>query len=238
MKWKEYKKGIQNGIPICFGYFAVSFTFGMLAKKEGLTGLQAVLISLTNLTSAGQFAGLSLIVSNGGLFEMALTQLVINMRYFLMSCSLSQKMDRNMPFFHRFFISFGITDEIFGVAACRDGKVPPEFFYGLMSVAVPGWTFGTWCGVLSGIFLPESVISALGLAIYGMFLAIIIPPAKKNRTVLLVVLSAMLLNSLIGIIPFFQKISSGFRIILITLLTAGTAAYCCPVPIEEEKSVE
>ncbi|MDD6208883.1 MAG: AzlC family ABC transporter permease [Clostridiales bacterium] len=233
MNWKEYKQGIKDGLPICFGYFAVSFTFGMLAKKEGLTGLQAVLISLTNLTSAGQFAGLSLIVNGGGLFEMAVTQFVVNMRYFLMSCSLSQKVDQKMPFFHRFFISFGITDEIFGVSACREGKVPPEFFYGLMSAAIPGWTFGTWCGVLSGTFLPENMISALGLAIYGMFLAIILPPAKKNKAVLAVVVSAMLLNYILGIVPVLSGISSGFRMILVTVAVAGIASVLCPVPVEE-----
>lgn len=237
MNWKEYKQGVHDGIPICFGYFAVSFTFGMLAKKEGLTGMQAVLISLTNLTSAGQFAGLTLIVNGGGLVEMAVTQFVVNMRYFLMSCSLSQKVDRNMSFFHRFFLSFGITDEIFGVSACRKGKVPPEFFYGLMSAAIPGWTFGTWCGVISGTFLPDNIISALGLAIYGMFLAIILPPAKHNKAVLVVVVSAMLLNFFAGIVPVVSEISSGFRMILVTILVAGITAFCCPVPMEEENKV-
>ena len=142
----QFKKGLKDGIPIGLGYLAVSFTFGIMAKGAGLTTLEAVVLSLTNLTSAGQFAGLGIITAGSSLLEMALAQLIINLRYCLMSCSLSQKLDSHMPFFHRLLMSYGITDEIFGVSVCKSGILSPYFSYGLMAVAVPGWTIGTLLG--------------------------------------------------------------------------------------------
>ena len=136
---------------------------------------------LTNLTSAGQFAGLGVIQAGASFAEMALTELIINLRYCLMSCSLSQKLARNMPFFHRFFMAYGVTDEIFGVSVCREGILSPWYSYGLISAAVPGWTFGTLLGAVSGSILPQRLLSALGVALYGMFLAVILPPARKNK---------------------------------------------------------
>ena len=176
-----YLKGIKNGMPICLGYLAVSFTFGIMAKGAGLTTLEAVVLSLTNLTSAGQFAGLGIITAGSSLLEMALAQLIINLRYCLMSCSLSQKLDHKMPLFHRFLMAYGVTDEIFGVSVCHPGTLSPFYSYGLMSAAVPGWTLGTLLGALSGSLLPERLLNALGVALYGMFLAIIVPPARENR---------------------------------------------------------
>lgn len=233
MKVKEFQKGVKDGIPIGLGYLAVSFTFGMMAVSGGLSIWQAVLISLTNLTSAGQFAGLDIILLGGSYWEMALTQLVINLRYCLMSFSLAQKIRRDVPWAHRYAVAFGITDEIFGVSASQPGKVSPYYNYGAMSMAIPGWVLGTLAGAISGSLLPEFVISALSVAIYGMFLAIIIPPAKTNKAVLGVVVSAMLVSSLFAVIPVLKNVSSGFVIIITTILVAGAAAILCPVKEEE-----
>lgn len=233
MKNESFKKGIKDGIPIGLGYLAVSFTFGMMSVSSGLSIWQAVLISLTNLTSAGQFAGLDIIVAGGSYWEMALTQLVINLRYCLMSFSLSQKMRRDEPWAHRYLVAFGITDEIFGVSASQEGKVSAFYNYGAMCMAIPGWTLGTLLGAISGSLLPDFIMSALGVAIYGMFLAVIIPPAKKNKAVLLVVVVAMAVSTLFAVVPGLNKVSSGFVIIITTLVTAGGAAYLCPVKEDE-----
>lgn len=229
----QFKQGLHDGVPIALGYFAVSFTFGMMAVSGGLTAGQAVLISLTNLTSAGQFAGLDIILAYGSLWEMALTQLIINLRYCLMSFSLSQKLERGISLPHRFLVAFGITDEIFGVSAARQGRLSPWYNYGAMCVAIPGWTLGTLVGGISGGLLPDFLVSALSVAIYGMFLAVIVPPAKKNRPVLFVVLGSMAVSSLFAAVPPLQKVSSGFVIIITTLAAAGTAAYFCPIKEEE-----
>ena len=181
MKKESFKQGITDGIPIALGYLAVSFTFGMMAVQGGLSIWQAVLISLTNLTSAGQFAGLDIIIAGGSLWEIALTQLIINLRYCLMSFSLSQKLRRDETWGHRYGVAFGVTDEIFGVSASKPGKVSAFYNYGVMSVAIPGWTIGTLLGAISGSILPNFIMSALGVAIYGMFLAVIIPPSRKTK---------------------------------------------------------
>lgn len=230
----SFKKGLKDGVPIGLGYFAVSFTFGMMSVSGGLSSWQAVLISLTNLTSAGQFAGLDIILAGGSYWEMALTQLIINLRYCLMSFSLSQKLRRDFPWGHRLLVAFGITDEIFGVSASQEGKVSPYYNYGAMCVAIPGWTLGTLAGAISGNLLPAFMVSALSVAIYGMFLAVIIPPAKTNRAVLGVVLGAMAVSSLFAAVPVLKRVSSGFVIIITTLLVAGLAAWFCPVAEEEE----
>lgn len=229
-----FKQGMTDGIPIALGYMAVSFTFGIMAKDAGLTAFQAVLLSLTNLTSAGQFAGLGIIVASSSYLEMAFTQLVINLRYCLMSCALSQKLDLKAPFFHRFFIAYGNTDEIFGICSCREGKLDPFYCYGAISVASPGWAFGTFLGVLSGSILPARILSALGVALYGMFIAVIIPPAKTDKIIRGIVLSSMAVSFVFTIIPVLNQISSGFRIILLTLLIAGTAAFLFPIKSEED----
>lgn len=234
MKRESFLKGMKAGIPIALGYFAVSFTFGMMAVKGGLNIWQSVLISLTNLTSAGQFAGLDIIFANGTLWEMAFTQLIINLRYMLMSLTISQKLDKKFPFFHRFFISFGMTDEIFGVSAAYPGKVSPFFNYGAMAVAIPGWTLGTLAGAIAGSVLPNFIISVLSVAIYGMFLAIIIPPAKKNKTLVWVIIGAMVLSSAFKYIPGLNKVSSGFSIIIVTVVVAALAAWLRPIKEEEE----
>ena len=228
MNSTAFKKGLHDGVPIGLGYFAVSFTFGMMAVAGGISIAAAVLISLTNLTSAGQFAGIGIIFASGSLWEMALTQLVINLRYCLMSFSLSQKLERGVSTGHRLAVAFGVTDEIFGVSASQEGRVSPWYNYGVMAVAIPGWTLGTLVGAVSGNLLPDFLVSALSVAIYGMFLAVIIPPAKKNRAILGVVIGAMAVSTIFAVVPVLNKVSAGFVIIITTVLVAGIAAYFCP----------
>lgn len=228
-----WRKGVQDGIPIGLGYFAVSFAFGIMAKEAGMTVFQAGLISITNLTSAGQFAAVGLMVSGASYAEMALTQLIINLRYCLMSCALSQKWDPAVPSFHRFLVAHGVTDEIFGVSILKEGHLNPWFNYGLMSAAVPGWVGGTVIGALCGAILPESLTSALGIAIYGMFLAIVIPPSKKERAIAAVVIAAMVCSTVFRLTPVLKGVSSGFQIIIITVLVAGVAAALRPLEKEE-----
>ena len=225
---EPFKFGLRDGIPIALGYLAVSFSFGIMAKGAGIGTLEAAVMSFTNLTSAGRFAALCIIKSGAPLLEMAATQLIINLRYCLMSCSLSQKLSGNMPFFHRFLMAYGVTDEIFGVSVCREGVLSPFYTYGLLCAAVPGWTLGTVLGAVSGDLLPERLLSALNVAIYGMFLAVVIPPARESRVLAGIVLVSMAASLVFSSVPFFSEISSGFRIILLTVLIAGGAAYLFP----------
>ncbi len=236
MNKKEFKEGMRDGIPIALGYLAVSFTFGMMAVKDHIGILQAVIISLTNVTSAGQFAGLDIIVAGGSLIEMALTQLIINLRYSLMSISLSQKLQKGTGTGKRLLLAYSVTDEIFGVSAARKGKLNIFYSYGAIAVAVPGWVLGTALGAISGSIMPAFLMSAFSVAIYGMFLAIIIPPAKENKAVLGVVLAAMALASAFAYVPGMKKISSGFAIIIVTLLVSAIAAILHPHVEEEEVS--
>ena len=232
-RWRSFRDGLKDGIPVCLGYFAVSFTFGLKAVPLGLNAWQAFLFSVANVTSAGQFAGLEMIAYSASYAEIALAQLIINLRYCLMSATLSQKLDRNTLTAHRFFMAYGVTDEIFALSAMRAGKLSPWYSYGLMAVAIPGWGFGTLFGALFGSILPSSVLSALGIAIYGMFLAIIIPPAKSDRVVRLVVLAAMALSLLFSVVPLLRTVSSGFQIILITLAVSLLAAWLAPIKEED-----
>ncbi len=232
---EEWKNGIKDGIPICLGYFAVSFTFGIMAKNAGLTPFQAVFMSVTNLTSAGQFAALGLIGVSSTYIEMAVTQLILNLRYCLMSCSISQKLDSQKSFLHRYLVAFGVTDEIFGVSVCKTGTLNPFYNYGLMSAAIPGWTLGTLLGVVSGSILPERIISALSIAIYGMFLAIIFPPARGNKLLACIILLSMCMSLLFAKISAFAHISAGFKIIILTVLIAGVAALLFPIKEEAEE---
>src|SRR5699024_6727585 len=169
---------MKNGIAVALGYFAVSFTFGILAKQAGLNPYEALFMSVTNVTSAGQFAGLTLIASSAAILEVIIAQIIINSRYFIMSFALTQKIEPDTPLLHSMIMAHGITDEIFGVATAAPGKLSPYYMYGIMSVALPGWALGTLLGVVSGNILPDRVISALSIALYGMLIAVIIPPAK------------------------------------------------------------
>lgn len=230
-----FKKGFKNGIPIFLGYLAVSFTFGIAAKNADISSAQAILISAANLTSAGQFAALSVIASQASYVEMALTQLIINLRYCLMSSSLSQRFDEKIKPYHRYLIAFGVTDEIFGVSsAYSEENVPPAYCYGIIAVSWPGWVFGTALGCLSGSLLPARILSALGVALYGMFIAIIVPPTKTNRVLLGVVAISMLFSLAFAVTPLLKAISSGFRVIILTVVIAGAAAWLFPVKEETQ----
>lgn len=225
----DFKKGWKDGIPIGLGYISVSFTFGMMAVSNGIPLEVAVIISLSNLTSAGQFAGLELMLVAGSYVEMALTQFIINLRYALMSLSLSQKVDHRMTTLDRCCIAYGITDEIFALASSQEGSVGRSYMVGLISLPVACWTLGTFLGGAASTVLPETIRSAMGIAIYGMFIAIIIPPAKKFSSVRKVIILSALMSCLFSLFHSILPISSGFVIILCTLISAATGAYLFPV---------
>ncbi|MEF9918042.1 MAG: AzlC family ABC transporter permease [Eubacterium sp.] len=229
-----FSKGIRDGIPIGLGYLSVSFTFGMMAVTKGLPVWSAILISMTNMTSAGQFAGLNLIVMAAPFTEMALTQLIINLRYGLMSLSLSQKLEKNITRLERCIIAFGITDEIFAVSSGRQGSLGKEYMFGLMIVPYIGWAMGTLVGAVASTILPEFIRSALGIAIYGMFIAIIIPPARKNRAVRNVLIVAVALSCAFTWAPLLNQVSAGFTIIICTIAAAALGAWIYPISEEDE----
>jgi predicted branched-subunit amino acid permease len=232
----EFLEGCQDAIPICLGYIAVSFAFGIEAAKIGMTTFQAALTSLLNVTSAGQFSALDVIARNGSFIELAILQFIINLRYMLMSTALSQKLSSKVGTIQRLGISYGVTDEIFALSFFRKGSLNPLYSYGLIITSVFGWVFGTVLGAFSGQILPERLISCLGLAIYGMFIAIIIPDTRTNRTILGIVVSAMVLSSIFTYVPVLAShISSGFRIIIITVVVAAFAAYFAPVQEDKEE---
>ena len=228
----DFIKGIRDGIPICLGYLSVSFGFGILAVGLGLSVLSAVGISMTNLTSAGQVAGVGIIAAGGSLIEMALTQLVINIRYSLMGISLSQKLDGSFNTAHRMIASFGITDEIFAVAVSQK-SVSPFYMYGLIIISSIGWVSGTFLGAAAGNILPASVSSAMGIVLYGMFLAIIIPPSKKEKGVLFSVIIAALFSTVFEYLIDF--VSGGFAIIICSVTAAAICSVLFPIPEEQEE---
>lgn len=226
----DWRRGMRDGMPICLGYIAVSFTFGLAARASGLTPLQALAMSVSNLTSAGQFAALGIIAAGGPYLELAAAQLIINLRYCLMSCALAQKLPAGTRFAHRFFMAYGVTDEIFGVGVACEGPLSPWYMYGAISVAMPGWALGTLIGVVCGSVLPARMLSALGVALYGMFLAIILPPARKNRVLAGLVALSMLASLAASKAPLLSRLSGGGRIILLTLILGGLAAWLFPLP--------
>ena len=234
MNWKEYTFGVQAGLPVGMGYFSVSFGFGAMAVAQGLKALDATLISLTNLTSAGQFAGLTLIVAAATLWEMVLTQLVINSRYALMSLALSQRMGERIGLLPRLLIAFFNTDEIFALAMARREPLTVPYLLGLGTLPIVGWTLGTLCGALAGSVLPMSIRAALGVMLYGMFVAIVVPPAKKERKILIAVILSLILSSLFAWVPVLQKVSAGVSIVLCTVVAAAVCAALFPVKEEEE----
>ena len=226
--------GFHDGVPIGLGYLSVSVTFGMMAVTGGLPVWAAVAISMTNVTSAGQFAGLSLIFGGGTLFETALTQFVINLRYALMSLSLSQKLERRVGLIDRMLFSFMMTDEVFAVASGQKGEVGKRYLFGVMIAPYCGWALGTLCGAVASGFLPPSVRSALSIAIYGMFIAIVVPPAKKNRDIFVAVVLALIFSSLFSWTPGLKTVSPGLSIVVCTVAAAAICAALFPVKEERE----
>lgn len=228
----EFKCGLKDSVPIALGYFSVSFSFGIVALQDGLSVLQAVLTSLTNVTSAGQFAGLGIIAAGGTVFEMILTQFIINLRYALMSLSLSQKLSKDMKFWHRLVIAFANTDEVFAVAMTHNKDLTIKYMLGLQIPPVLGWTMGTAVGAIACNILPKSLCTALSIALYGMFIAIVIPVAKKSRPVMVVVLIALLLSCVIYYIPALDVISAGISIIICTVAASAAGAWLFPIKEE------
>lgn len=231
-----FRKGLRDGLPICLGYLSVSFAYGMMAVEGGLPVWAAVLISMTNLTSSGQFAGTALIFAGGSFLEIGITTFVINIRYMLMSLSLSQKLDEKMSTLARSILSFGNTDEIFAVAMQQRGKIPSSYLSGLILTPYFGWALGTFLGAACTGLLPASVRSALGIAIYGMFIAIIIPPSRQSRPILITVVLSTAVSCLFAFTPVLNRLSGGWVIIICAVLAAGFAAY--RFPIDEEPSEE
>lgn len=227
-----FVKGLSHGIPIALGYFSVSFGFGIMAVQSGLTALQAVIISISNLTSAGQAAGVGIIAAGGTLIEMALTQFVINLRYSLMGLSLSQKLSDKFTTPHRLIASFGITDEIFAVASSQKEKLVPTYMYGLILISALGWTGGTAAGAIAGLGLPETLTAAMGILLYGMFIAIIVPAAKASRKDLVVICLAAVFSVICKFA--FPSLSSGFAIIISAVLAAVIGALLFPIELAKE----
>ncbi|WP_303799821.1 AzlC family ABC transporter permease [Ruminococcus flavefaciens] len=223
---------MSHGIPICLGYLSVSFGFGILAVKAGLSVFQAALISATNLTSAGQKAGLDVIAAGGTIIEMVLLQLTINIRYSLMALSLSQKLDKSFTTPHRFLASYGITDEIFAVCSAQKEALTPAYMYGMIFISAVGWVTGTALGAAAGELLPAAVSTAMEIVLYGMFIAIVIPPAKKQHGVLF---AAVIAAALSVIFRFaVPALSEGFAMIISAVASALLAALIFPVKEEEE----
>ena len=229
-----FRRGARDGVPIALGYFAVAFTLGIAAKHAGLTAVQAALNSFLIHASAGEYAGITLIAALAGYFEVAVMEAVANARYLLMSCALSQKFAPDAPMWQRALVGFGITDEIFGISIAVDGKLNPYYAFGAMAIAIPGWSLGSACGVILGNILPLRVVSALSVGLYGMFIAIIIPPAKKNRVVAGLILLSFALSFLFDRLPLFGFMSEGVRIIVLTVAISLGAALLFPIRTEQE----
>ncbi len=233
---KQFTQGIKDGSAIGIGYLSVSFTFGLAAVSSGLQWWEALLVSMMNLTSAGQFAGITIMAAAGTYIELALSQLVINLRYALMSISLSQKVDRDFHAGKKALLGFAVTDEIFAVAMSREGEVSSSYFAGLSVLPYLGWTSGTLAGAVCGNILPQNVSDALGLAIYGMFIAIIIPAMKKDSRILKITLLAVVFSFALYYLPGLKNISSGFAVILCAVAASAVGAIF--FPMEEEKQEE
>lgn len=228
----KFVKGMYDGLPIGLGYLSVSFGFGIMAVKLGLTAIEAIIISLTNVTSAGQTAGVAIIAAGGAFIEMIFTQLVINLRYSLMAISLTQKLDKSFNTLQRMICAFGITDEIYAVAISQKEKFDTKYMKGLILTPVIGWVSGTALGAVAGQLLPESISNALGIMLYGMFIAIIIPPCKKNKNLIFVILIAALISTILYY--FVPAVSSGFAVIISAVITALLAAWIFPVKEDEQ----
>ncbi|MDD4370907.1 MAG: AzlC family ABC transporter permease [Anaerostipes sp.] len=231
----RYGQGLVDGIPIGLAYLAVSFAFGIAGMSKGIPVWAVVIISATCLTSAGQFAGIISIASGGSIVELILSQMVINLRYTIMSIAVGQKLTQDTPVWHRFIMAFGVTDEAFAVSCGRKGEIGSRYFYGIMTVMWSAWTLGTFLGATASGILPEAVMNALGLAIYGMLIALVIPPAKHNPHIVLVVFAAVVCSLVFRYVEVFSFISSGFSIIICTLIAATLGALIFPIKEEADE---
>lgn len=229
---KVFWEGFRDGFPIGLGYFAVAFSLGIVAQNAGLNPIDGFIASFFNVASAGEYALFTSIQAKATYIEIAIITLVVNARYLLMSCALSQRFNPETKFVHRFLVGFGITDEIFGISIARPGYVNPLYNYGAIAISVPLWSLGTSLGIIAGNFLPARVVSALSVALYGMFIAIIVPPAKKNIVIAIAVAVSFVLSYLCTIIPLIKNFSGGTRTIILTVLISAVAAIIKPIKDE------
>lgn len=230
----NFRRGLLAGIPIALGYFAVSLTFGIYAQSTGFTPLQATLTSLSNLSSTGQLAGVNILSRLGGYVELATAVFIINLRYMLMSFSLVTKIDPGLSTAKRMLISFAVTDEIYAVSSQEKGTLDEYFFFGLMMLPILGWTSGTLIGSSLGPILPPLIASAFGIAIYCMFIAIIVPPARSNSKLLLIISASITLNLLFLKLPLLKDLASGWRLTIVAVIAAGAAAIIWPKETVDE----
>lgn len=230
MKNKAIIEGLRDGLPIGLGYFAVAFSLGIVARNAQVTPLQGFIASILNLASAGEYALFTSMAQKASFFEIALITLVINARYLLMSCALTQKFDEKTSLAHRLLVGFGVTDEIFGITIARKGTLNPYYNYGAILIAAPLWSLGTALGIWAGDLLPTNVVSALSVALYGMFLAVIVPPAKKHIVIKIAVLVSFLSSYLFYIIPYVKNLSGGTKTIILTVSISALLAVIKPVP--------
>ncbi len=234
MKSTAFTQGMRDGLPIGLGYFAVSFSLGIAARSAGLTAFEGFFASLFTNASAGEHVVFSLIGAGTTVLEIILITLITNARYLLMSCALSQRLSPETPMRHRLLIGADVTDELFGIAIARKGYLEPTYYFGAMVTSIPFWATGTALGIVMGNLLPLRVVSALSVALYGMFLAVIIPPSRKNRVVAILVVISFLLSFLAAKLPAISTLSEGNRTILLTVLIAGAAALLFPVKEGDE----
>ena len=229
-----FMAGVHDGVPIALGYFVVAFTLGILAKTAGLTPWQGFVTSAVNIASAGEFAGFTVIAAQAPYLEIAVLTLVAKARYFLMATALTQRFAPETSLLHRLAVSFGVTDEIFGITVARGGALNPYYHYGAMAISVPAWAAGTSAGILAGGILPAAVVSALSVALYGMFVWVVLPAAKRSRPIGRMVLASCVLSLAATYAPVTSELSGGTRTILLTLLIAGVGAALFPIDTEQE----
>ena len=232
-KRSVFLRGMRDGLPVGAGYLAVSFAFGLAARRLGFTTLAASLMSFTNLTSAGQFAGAELIATGTTVIELALTQLVVNARYFLMSCSLSQRLDQQTGFLQRALMGWGISDEIFALSQAYPMPLSPLYTYGLMAICIPCWTLGTLLGASLGAVLSQSMMNALGIALYAMLTAAIVPHSQQDKTIRLIIVVSMSTSGLAAILPMLRDMPGGLRIVLLTVVITSLTAWRFPLKEEQ-----
>lgn len=230
-------KGIRDGIPIGLGYMAVAFALGIAAKKAGIDAIEGFVMSALNMASAGEYVGITAIKECSPFIELAFLTLITNARYLLMSCAMSQKLSPSVSIWHRIFVGMGITDEIFGIGIAYEGYLEPVYTYGALAVAVPMWAGGTSLGIIAGELLPVNIVTALSSAIFGMFVAVVIPAARKDKAVMAVVLISFVVSYLASMVPFVTTMSESLRVIILTLIIAVLAAVIKPIKPEEEQGV-
>ena len=236
MKKNVFYQGMRDGIPIGLGYLAVAFSLGIAARNAGLTPFQGFLASFLNNASAGEYAGFTIIAADAAYIEIVLVTLIANARYLLMSCALSQRFAPGTPLFHRILVGYDVTDELFGITIARPGYINPFYTYGAMLIATPCWATGTALGIMAGNLLPARVTSALSVALFGMFLAIIIPPAKKNKIIAVLVTLCFILSYSATKLPIISSLSAGTRTILLTVLISAAAAILFPIDERQENT--